>query len=164
MFPGRWILLSLYAYYSVSLFLYVLLGSDKIRPYWSKYFSNQDGVVRINALIVKIIITTLQLHVCSGQNDFNNLVIRVLFNLCTFIIIRFFSIWFFQSMQIFVIDSTSSQESLCEAKKELQQCVSSDQLQCKPVLILCTKQDKPDAKSCQEVSHRVILTWIIQTM
>ena len=57
--------------------------------------------------------------------------------------------------QIFVVDSTCSEDELQEAQGELEKCMKDPTLAGMPLLIMCNKQDLAEAKPVEQVSKRV---------
>ena len=56
-------------------------------------------------------------------------------------------------VQVFVVNSGSSGEGLREASGVLRHCLSSPSLSGLPLLLVCSKQDSPSAKTTTQVSR-----------
>lgn len=64
-----------------------------------------------------------------------------------------FALW--PLTQIFVVDSTSSEEELFEIQKNLEKCLADPALSTLPFLLLCNKQDLPGARTTEKVCGMV---------
>ena len=56
-------------------------------------------------------------------------------------------------MQIFVVDSCSSDDQINEVRLSLEKCLSDPTLRGLPLLLLCNKQDMPHAETVDQVCH-----------
>lgn len=57
--------------------------------------------------------------------------------------------------QIFVVDSTCSEDELQETQGELEKCLRDPTLVGIPLLVMCNKQDLAEAKPVEQVGKRV---------
>ena len=57
-------------------------------------------------------------------------------------------------LQVYVVDSCSSEEELGESGEALVHCLSSPSLSGLPLLLVCSKQDLPTTRSITEVYIR----------
>ena len=60
-------------------------------------------------------------------------------------------------MQIFVVDSCSSDDEIDEVRLSLEKCLSDPTLRELPLLLLCNKQDLPSAQTVDQVCHIGVL-------
>ena len=56
-------------------------------------------------------------------------------------------------MQMFIVDSCSSNNKINEVRASLEKCLSDPTLRGLPLLLLCNKQDLPSAQTVDQVYH-----------
>ena len=109
-------------HHNMTLNVQELGGSKQIQQYWEKYYGDQ------------YLLVSTAIEISNEETCFTVEVSHV-----------------HALPQIYVIDSSSTEEKLLESGEVLAKCLGSPSLSNTPLLIVCSKQDLPSARTVDEV-------------